>query len=82
MIDNNRDDSTNMWKVLKELVKEEPIGAKEINSIDFEILDKTIECSLADKFNMYYIQSIQNIVESIEGTNRDVNRRRSIYVIG
>lgn len=81
MIDNNRDDPTNMWKVLKELVKGEPIGAKEINNIDFEILDKTIECSLADKFNMYYIQSIQNIVESIEGTNRDVNRRRSIYVI-
>lgn len=81
MIDNNRDDPTNMWKVLKELVKGKPTGAKEINNIDFEILDKRIECSLADKFNMYYIQSIQNIVESIEGTNKDVNRRRSIYVI-
>lgn len=80
MIDNNRDDPTNMWKVLKELVKGEPTGAKEINNIDFEILDKTIECSLADKFNIYYIQSIQNIVESMEDTNRVVNGRRSIYV--
>lgn len=81
MIDNNRYDPTNMWKVLKELVKGKPIGAKDINNIDFEILNKTIDCSLADKFNMYYIKSIQNIVESIEGTNRDVTRRRSIYVI-
>ncbi|KAK2577728.1 hypothetical protein KPH14_000803, partial [Odynerus spinipes] len=82
MIDNNRDDPTNMWKVLKELVKGEPTGVKEINNIDFEILDKRIECSLllADKFNMYYIHSIQSIVESIENTNKNANRR-SIYII-
>lgn len=43
-----------MWKVLKELVRGEPTGTKEINNIDFEILDKKIECSSADKLNMYY----------------------------
>lgn len=45
MIDNNRDDPTNMWKVLKEIVKGKPISTKEINNIDFEILDKQIKAA-------------------------------------
>lgn len=62
-------------KVLKKLVKKEPIDTKKINNIDFEIADKINECSLADKLNIYYIQSIQNISESIEGTNKDLNKK-------
>jgi len=55
MIDNNKNDPTQMWKTLKELVRGEPVCTKEIENIDFEILDNVNECNIADKFNMYRV---------------------------
>ncbi|XP_011693473.1 PREDICTED: uncharacterized protein LOC105453329 [Wasmannia auropunctata] len=54
MIDRNKDNPTNMWKILKEMVRDEPTDN-----------EKYYECNIADKFNLYYTQSINTIVESI-----------------
>ncbi|XP_039311711.1 uncharacterized protein LOC120359162 [Solenopsis invicta] len=65
MIDLNKKNPTTMWKILKEVIRGEPVGIQEIGNIDFEILGDTEECNIADKFNLYYIQSINSIVNSI-----------------
>jgi len=79
MIDCNKNDPVRMWKTLKELIRGENAGAKEINDVDFEILQNIGEYDLADKFNLYYIQSINDIIKSIGEENSNSNR--SIYVI-
>src|SRR5436190_16551283 len=66
MIDLNKENPTSMWKTLKEIIRGEPVGLKKVGNIDFEILDDTEECNMADKFNLYYIQSIDNIIKSIK----------------
>lgn len=58
MIDSNKNNPTIMWKTLKEIIRGELAGIKETESIDFEILGDTEECNIADKFNLYYVQSI------------------------
>jgi len=40
------------------------MNQKEIKDIEFEILDDIEGCNIADKFNVYYIQSVNNIVGS------------------
>lgn len=55
MIDDNKNDPTLMWKTLKEVIRGEAMGLKEINNVDFEVLDNGEECTLADKFNLFYI---------------------------
>jgi len=50
MIDCNKNDSVRMWKTLKEVIRGEKAGAKEINNVDFEILQNIEEYDLADKF--------------------------------
>jgi len=42
------------------------VNQQEIKNIEFEILGNIEECNIADKFNVYYMQSINNIVESID----------------
>jgi len=54
-----------MWKTLKEIIKNEPLDAKEVEDIDFEILDNIAGCNIADKFNLYHVQSVNNIVNNI-----------------
>ena len=85
MIDFNKENPTTMWKTLKEIIRGEPVGTKEIENIDFEILDNidysTIGCNIADKFNLYYIQSINSIVESIIGDKPAYAGKRIIYAI-
>lgn len=54
MVDKNKSDSKKMWKTLKEIIRGETTGPKEVHSVDFEILDNTQECNLANKFNLYY----------------------------
>lgn len=54
-----------MWKTSKEVIRGETETYKEINNIDFEILDSKNNCDTANKFNMYYVKSIDNIVSSI-----------------
>lgn len=79
MIDNNKNDPVMMWKTLKGVLRGEKAGAKEINNVDFEMLRNTGECNFADKFNLYYIQSIDDIIKSIrEETNKG---KKTIYVI-
>jgi len=38
IIDLNKNNPSSMWKSLKEIIKGEPIGIKEIEDIEFEIL--------------------------------------------
>lgn len=82
MIDNNKNDPVMMWKTLKKVIRGENSGAKEINDIDFEILQNMGGCNLADKFNLYYIQSIDDIINSItEESSNNNNSYRIMYVI-
>jgi len=62
MIDLNRGNPTTMWKTLKEVIRNESVGLRKAENIDFEILDNIERCNIADKFNMYYIQSISIII--------------------
>lgn len=80
-IDQNKDNSTSMWKTLKEVIRGEPVGAKTIENIDFEILDKGTEGNIADKFNLYYIQSVNDIIKSIDSNNIPSASRKTSYVI-
>jgi len=61
MIDCNKNDPVRK-KTLKEVIRREKAGVKEINDVDFEILQNIGEYDLADKFNLYYIQSINDII--------------------
>lgn len=81
MIDNNRSDPTKMWKTLKELIKGEQRGSENIDNVDFEVLEDIEECNIADKFNIYYVKSISNIVQSISNKGIEGTGRRPIYVI-
>lgn len=78
MIDLNKENPTSMQKTIKEIVRGEPLGIREIENIDFEILDDVKDCNIADKFNLYYIQSIDNIVKSI---NVDIEGNMSKKII-
>jgi len=62
MIDLNRGNPTTMWKTLKEVIRNESVGLRKAENIDFKILDNIKRCNIADKFNMYYIQSISIII--------------------
>lgn len=80
MIDQNKSDPVKMWKTLKEVIKGEPMERNIIENIDFEILDNINKCNIADKFNLFYMQSIENIVSSVE-RDRTKTDKRTIYVI-
>ncbi|XP_020296752.1 uncharacterized protein LOC109861488, partial [Pseudomyrmex gracilis] len=64
-IDCNKGNPTAMWKTLKEIIRGEANSMKETEDINFECLSNTEERNTADKFNQFYIQSIDNIVKSI-----------------
>jgi len=55
MIDDNKNDPVLMWKTLKEVIRGEATGVREISNVDFEILENVEECTLANKFNIFYI---------------------------
>lgn len=65
-----------MWKTLKELIRGEPANKKEFESIDFENLENIEGYNIADKFNLYYIDSINSIMQSI-----DKDEPRKTYTI-
>lgn len=82
MINCNKNDPIRMWKILKEVIKGEQIGLNITENIDFEILENINECNIADKFNLFYVQSIENIVKSIrERKHRANNNNRTLIVI-
>lgn len=81
MIDQNSNNPTSMWKSLKEVIRGGPIGAKVVENIDFEMLNNNIECGIADKFNLYYIQSIKDIIKSIDRDKVMSTGKRTIYRI-
>jgi len=66
MIDLNKENSATMWKTLKEIIRGEPVGVREVENVDFEIIGDIDKCNIADKFNLYYIQNIDSIVNSIK----------------
>jgi hypothetical protein len=79
MIDDNKNDPVLMWKTLKEVIRGEATGSKETNNVDFEILENVEVCTLANKFNRFYIQSINDIIESIGKNNS--KSTKTIYII-
>ncbi|XP_011699463.1 PREDICTED: uncharacterized protein LOC105456838, partial [Wasmannia auropunctata] len=65
MIDDNKSNPVRMWKALKEVLRGEYTGSRESDEIDFELLENIGDCSIANRFNEYYIQSINVIINSI-----------------
>lgn len=72
MIDRNKMDSKKMWKTLKEVVKDKPksVIPKTIQFPDGSI---TNDEEKARKFNKYYVESIREIIDSIQGDNMNRN---------
>jgi len=89
MIDLNKENPATMWKTLKEIIRGEPVGIREVENIEFEIIGDIDKCNIADKFNLYYIQSIDSIVNSIkiDRSGRDIIEhwmninKKIIYII-
>jgi len=71
MIDRNKGNPTAMWKTLKEIIRGEPSGDMKAEDINFESLDNTEERNVADNFNLCYVQSIDNIIKSINEIPED-----------
>jgi len=64
---------------LKEIIRNKPIGTKEIENIEFGILSDMEGCN---QFNLRYVQSINNIIKSIDGGFKSGGAyKKIIYVI-
>jgi len=59
-----------MWKILKEIIRSKPSGDMKAVNVNFECLDNTEERNVAD-FNLFYMQSIDNIIQSINEVSED-----------
>jgi len=71
LIDRNKGNFTVMWKILKEIIRGEPNGNMKAEDINFESLDNIEERNVVDKFNLFYMQSIDNIIKSINEIPED-----------
>lgn len=80
MIDYNKSNPTEMWKTLKELIKGEQGESGDTVKIDFELLKNSEKGNIANKFNVYYVKSISNIVNSIDDKGMKGMGRRPICV--
>ena len=54
------------------------MGVKERGNIDFEILDDIVGGNTANKFNVYYVYSINNISSIKKHPSGSPNRRKII----
>jgi len=83
MIDRNRDNPRIMWKTLKQIIKGCPSESGSWDSIDFEGLEGAGDCSLVNRFNRFYVRSIDGIVQSInDARTRAVSGAGDDVVIG
>jgi len=69
IIDRNKGNPTAMWKTSKEIIRGEPGSDMKAEDINFENLNNAGERNIADNFNLFYIQSIDNIIKSIKSIN-------------
>jgi len=65
VIDRNKENPIIIWKILKEIIRSEPSGNREKEDINFESWDNITDNNIANKFNLFYIQSIDNIIKYI-----------------
>ncbi|KAK2578424.1 hypothetical protein KPH14_000971 [Odynerus spinipes] len=80
MIDQCKNDPATMWRTLKELITGETRENEIIEDLDFEIIeDNNNYFNVADKFNLFYVQSIDNIVQSIGDRMR--TNKRTIFAL-
>lgn len=70
-IKENQNDPKNMYKTINNLLKKQKQTEINCKNIKFENLDREIrdDKELANKFNDYFIESIENIIESNENNN-------------
>lgn len=68
---------------MKELIKGEPKRQENIDKVDFEILGNIEGMSMADRFNLYYVQSIGDIVKTVNNEINKINKvdRRAVHGI-
>lgn len=55
---NKKAEFIKMWKTLKEVIRGKPTKVGKTDNVKFEILENDGEGSIADRFNLYYVQSI------------------------
>lgn len=72
MIDENKYDSKKMWRTIKELVTND-CRNKIPNGIQFENFIAHGDEKIANCFNNYYIESIQEIIDSVENNNSELD---------
>lgn len=61
------------------MMKQESVGTREIKEVNFEMLGNAEGSNITEKFNLFYLQSIDNIVSSIEGNNCKKMDNRIVY---
>jgi len=69
MIGLNKNNLTTILKILKEIIRDEPMSTKEIKDKELKYWVR-LKGKIADKFNLYYIQNISNIVGSIDESSK------------
>lgn len=74
MIDNNKNNPTEMWKALKEVVRGKPERNIRYEEIKFEGEEEgSVKLDTVNRFNMYFIKSIAEIVSSIDNYDNNNN---------
>jgi len=79
VINHNKGNSIAIWNTLKEIIKSKASSNKETEDINFESLDNTGNSNVANKFNLFYIQSIDNIITSINDTPENSKEDTNTY---
>ncbi|XP_057335423.1 uncharacterized protein LOC130676322 [Microplitis mediator] len=69
-IDKNKGDSKKMWNKLKEIIGSKKTGSRE-RDIVFENTSYEDELIIAEKFNKYFVESIEKIIDEINMENRE-----------
>lgn len=78
-IDKNKYNSKQMWTKLKEIIGDKKVITAQLNNINFSgemISDKKV---IADKFNSFFVDSIEEIITDIDGNNHNINYKCPVY---
>lgn len=73
MIDNNRNNPTEIWKTLKEVIRGKAERNIRYEEIKFEEDEESDKMDMVNRFNIYFIKNIKEIVLSIDNNNNNGN---------
>lgn len=73
MIDANKQGPPKMWKAMKEVINGKTSESKVYNRILFEETEEEDKIEMVNKFNNYFINSISEIIRSIDTSDSEEN---------